>query len=267
MPDVFVLHFGLDEVSVAIIERIRAMSYSLKLGPENRSANALTLLLVSPSEAVSKLIARAAAEIKASLNVAPEFAAAEEFLRRRRLDAVIVDFDLDAAGHFTASIRAGNSNKLAVIFACLSSAPQKQRALTAGANFVLQKPLSFEHVAEMLLAAREIMLRERRRYFRHPLYVPIAVMHDSQEHRLTTLNLSEGGAAIRVHHPFNAGTLVGFRFALPTGLDIEGRGEVVWSNDDGAIGLRFHSVKNEGKAHLMRWLEDQQEELPGHSPG
>lgn len=238
------------------------MSYTLKLGPENRSADALNFLLVSPSEDVSKLIARAAGEIKACLNVAPEFGAAEEFIRRRRLDAVIVDFDLETAGHFTASIRAGNSNKLAVIFACLSSAPQKQHALTAGANFVLQKPLSFEHVTDMLVSAQEMMLRERRRYFRHPLYVPIAVVRDSQEHRLTTLNLSEGGAAVRAHQPFDTGTLVGFRFALPTGLDIEGRGEVVWSNDDGAMGLRFHSVKDEGKTHLMRWLE-KQEKLSG----
>ncbi len=234
------------------------MSYNLKLGPENRSADALNFLLVSPNEDVSKLIARAAGAIKASLNVAPEFDAAEEFIRRRRLDAVIVDFDLETAGHFTASIRAGNSNKLAVIFACLSSAPQKQHALTAGANFVLQKPLSFERVTDALISAQEMMLRERRRYFRHPLYVPIAVVSDSHEHRLTTLNLSEGGAAVRAHQPFDTGTLVAFRFALPTGLDIEGRGEVVWSNDDGAMGLRFHTMKDDAKTHLMHWLEKQE---------
>ena len=234
------------------------MPYSLKLGPENRSANALNFLLVSPCEHVSKLVARAAGEMKACLNVAPEFRAAEEFVRRRRLDAVIVDFDLETAGDFTASIRAGNANKLAVIFACHSSAPQKQHALSAGANFVLQKPLSFDDVTDMLVSAREMMLRERRRYFRHPLYVPIAVVRDGQEHRLTTLNLSEGGAAIRAHQSFDTGTLVGFRFALPTGHEVDGRGEIVWSNDDGAMGLRFHAIKDEVKAYLMRWLEEQE---------
>ncbi len=238
------------------------MAYTLKLGPENRSADALNFLVVSASDSVYELVHKAAVGINAHTNLTPEIAAAEEFLRRRKLDAVIVDFDLEGAGRFLASIRAGNANRLAPIFACLSSQTQKQYALTSGANFLLQKPLSVEGVKHAFGSAHDMMLRERRRYFRHPVYLPIAVACENEEHRLTTLNLSEGGAAIRGHRPLDSGTLVTFRFALPTAHEIAGQGEIVWSNEEGAMGVRFHIMKEDCKIYLLRWLEEQ-EKLAG----
>jgi len=234
------------------------MAYTLKLGPENRSANALNFLVVSASDSVCELVHKAAVSMNACANLAPEICAAEEFLRRRKLDAVIVDFDLEGAGRFLAWIRTGNANRMAPIFACLSSQTQRQYALTSGANFLLQKPLSVEGVRHVFGSAHDMMLRERRRYFRHPVYLHIAVGCENQEHRFTTLNLSEGGAAIRGHHLLDSGTLVTFRFVLLTEHDIAGQGEIVWSNEEGAMGIRFHNMKEDCKMFLVRWLEEQE---------
>lgn len=228
---------------------------SLKAALPNGGESALEFLLVSGEYEVLRAVTKAVQQAGGHLNCAISVASGMEYVRRRKLDAVVIDLEVPEGTEFITSIRATGSNRLVVIFGCAGSPQQRNLALKAGANFALQKPLDTDTVAQAIAAARSFMMRERRRYFRHAVSVPVFVSRDNGEQRLVSINLSEGGMAIRAHKAIDQGTLIGFRFTLPSGAEIDGKGEVAWANEDGVMGVRFHFLKNHGQTHLVAWLE------------
>ncbi len=66
-----------------------------------------------------------------------------------------------------------------------------------GANFVLQKPITTAGTLRCFNTAMSFMVREKRRYFRCPLEMPVKlVFKQGEELKATATNLSEGGMAI-----------------------------------------------------------------------
>ncbi len=66
-----------------------------------------------------------------------------------------------------------------MIFACVTHAGEYTDALTAGANFLLRKPLNEDSIALHITIAKELLERERRRYFRHAVNLP-ALLKDRE---------------------------------------------------------------------------------------
>ena len=94
----------------------------------------------------------------------------QEILRTEKFDAILVDCDdLDGGIGVLASLRKAASNKNSVTFAILNGSTTTQQAFRMGANFVLQKPISALNAKRCLGAAINFMIREQRRYFRHPV--------------------------------------------------------------------------------------------------
>ncbi|MGA8539078.1 MAG: PilZ domain-containing protein, partial [Terriglobales bacterium] len=137
---------------------------------------------------------------------------------------------------------------------------------TAGANFVLQKPVTLLHASRCFNAALNFMVRERRRYFRHPMDMPLCIsLPHNQEMTATATNLSEGGMAIRIQGKLPPGTKAQFRFTLPsTNVSLELKGEVAWAKEAGHMGIRFIEVPQSSQYQLDKWLTDRmQSEMPG----
>jgi hypothetical protein len=71
------------------------------------------------------------------------------------------------------------------------------------------------------------------------------------------LNLSEGGLALRM--PSGKGlegtVRVGFEVPSLDPLAVEVKGEVVWSDGSGIIGVRFLYMGDEARRNLLSWLE------------
>jgi c-di-GMP-binding flagellar brake protein YcgR len=140
-----------------------------------------------------------------------------------------------------------------------------QEAFTCGANFVLQKPLTPLHAARCFNAALNFMVRERRRYFRHPVDMPVRVsVPPNQEVTATATNLSEGGMAIRTLCKLRQESNAQVRFALPsTNVSLELKCQVAWADGTGHIGLRFVEVPQSSQYELDKWLTGRlQEEMP-----
>jgi c-di-GMP-binding flagellar brake protein YcgR len=145
-----------------------------------------------------------------------------------------------------------------------------QEAFQSGANFVLQKPLTPLHASRCFNAALNFMVRERRRYFRHPVDMPLRIsLPQNQEMTATATNLSEGGMAIRVLGKLHKDAQAQFRFTLPgVNISLELKGEVAWADGTGHAGIRFIEVPQSSQYQLDKWLTDRlQEETPARLPG
>ena len=206
--------------------------------------------------------------IAVNIQACHDILVAASLLEKSKVDAVIVDCDdLPHGVDLLKSIRNTRSNATSVAFAVLHGKTSTQQAFQFGANFVLQKPLTAIHATRCFNAALNFMVRERRRYFRHPLEAPLHIIGPAnREVRGTTTNLSEGGMAIHSTAQFPKDTLLTVRFTLPpNNVSLELKGTVAWCDGAGRIGLRFIDVPQSSQYQLEKWLTDRaKNELPEH---
>ena len=179
-------------------------------------------------------------------------------LSRAKIDAVIVDCDLDGAGDFLRELQNDLINKSVPVVVL-----RGQRDRTTGKiqqpSFEFQKPISVEQAVHTLSAARNMILDGRLRYHRQPLHVPVALTCGPRK-RVTAklVNLSQGGIGIRAPQKLAAGGPVKVSFALPgTKLSLKFQGELAWTDKQGNAGIRFLEMDGGVKRNLQLWLEQQ----------
>src|SRR5262245_37713224 len=101
----------------------------------------LEFVLVSSDYATLTAVSKGVKKHGAKFSLSPAADSARECLCQRKIDGVFVDLAVPGALGLIAGIRKGMSNAKAVIFACLQSSKESAAALSAGANFLLLKPL------------------------------------------------------------------------------------------------------------------------------
>jgi hypothetical protein len=109
-------------------------------------------------------------------------------------------------------------------------------------------------VALHITIAKDLLVRERRRYFRHPVNLPVVLKEGEFEQRARMTNLSEGGMAVHTVKPLRHSIAVDFSFDLPMGVSIKGKGRVAWVSTEGMAGIVAESFDGKGKEHLEGWL-------------
>ena len=140
-----------------------------------------------------------------------------------------------------------------------------QEAFQSGANFVLQKPLTPLNATRCFNAALNFMVRERRRYFRHPVEMTVRIiLPNTTELTATSTNVSEGGMAVRLVGKLPKDAQGKLQFSLPgSNTSLELKGQIAWSDGTGHAGIRFVEVPQSSQYQLDKWLtERMQNELP-----
>jgi len=134
-----------------------------------------------------------------------------------------------------------------------------------GANFVLQKPISSLNASRCFHAALNFMLKERRRYFRHPVKMDVNVVLEDKAIHATSTNISEGGIALILREALPKGATPHLKFSLPDStLRFEVEAEIAWADFKGLAGFRFQNVPQSTRSELEQWLDDRmEEEFPG----
>jgi response regulator RpfG family c-di-GMP phosphodiesterase len=216
-------------------------------------------VLVSGDYATLTTLSGGVKKYGAKFIVVPTAEAARDCLNRRKVDGVFVDMELPGAVAIIEGIRKGASNSKVVIFACVKSSREYTGTLSAGANFLLRKPLNEDTIALHITIAKELLERERRRYFRHPLNLPVILTEAGTEQHARMTNLSEGGMAVRLIRPLRPSAVVDFEFALSQGTSISGKGQVSWVSTEGVAGIILQLFRGAGKAQLEAWLAAQDE--------
>jgi CheY-like chemotaxis protein len=214
----------------------------------------LEFLLVSNDYATLTAVSNGIKKYGGKLALAPTAEEAREYLQRRRIDGVFVDMLVANILPLIEGIRKGSSNSKAAIFACVADSKDATLTLNAGANFLLRKPLTAEAVALHLSIAKDIMLGERRRYFRHAVDLAVTLREGESEQHAKLVNLSEAGMAVRSGKPLKHGGLVEFGFDLTFGEAVRGKGLVAWTSSEGMAGVLIQTLQGMGRAQLDGWL-------------
>lgn len=221
----------------------------------------LECLAITRDQQSVEILERALVQLATTLTVSPGVHSGEEVLRSHKYDGVIVDCDdLKGGLELLQNLRRAASNKTSVCFAMLNGSTTK-KAFELGANFVLQKPLLPVATLRCFSAAFGQMTREKRRYFRVPLEMPVKIVFEgTQEIRAIATNISEGGMAITFggQIPKRAISLV--QFTLPTTNNtLQTKAELAWADDSGRAGIRFLALTQLSREHLERWLSTRME--------
>ena len=227
----------------------------------------LESLLLSQDPELVRVIRPTLEKLAIDVEICHEAKAGADILISDKFDAVIVDCD-DLKGGLAVlqGLRNTPSNKNSVAFAILNGKrTTTQEAFGMGANFVLQKPISILNASRCFHAALNFMLKERRRYFRHPVKMQVRVALDGKTLQATSTNVSEGGMALMLHEALPKGATPVLKFTLPhTDMHLEIDTEVAWADVKGLAGFRFHNVPKSSQELLERWLDERiEEEFPG----
>jgi len=214
----------------------------------------LEFVLVSIDYAAVTAISRGVKKYGAKSSLSPGADSARNSLRRRKVDGVFVDMEASGALELIMDIRKGTSNSKSVIFACVLSSKESTVTLSAGANFLLLKPLTAESVALHIKIAKEMMEREHRRYFRRPVNLPVLLKDAEGEQRARMANLSESGMAVRPTKELKHSSMIDFEFEVSFGAIVSGRGQVAWTSKEGMAGILIHTFHGKGREQLEAWL-------------
>lgn len=211
-------------------------------------------LVISADIAAYKTVSGAIRRAGSGVNYTSTAATAKGYIARRKIDGIFLDMSLEGAYGLIQTIRQGNSNRYAVIFACISPAEEPAQLLQAGVNFLLYKPLMSDAVLQALNTATRMIQSERKRYMRHQVTLPVKIKARETEQKAITANISRGGMAIRCNSTYEPGSAIQFALNLPEG-EVNGQGEVAWSNTEGFMGIKFFLLGDKPKKSLMTWLD------------
>jgi len=219
-------------------------------------------LMVSADPATIQQFSLALRELSISPDACQDAASARLLLKRRKFDAVIVDLQLgEQSGLVLDEVRLSSSNRTAVTFGISDDDAEVTAAFRKKSQFVFERPLSAQSIRKTLKPAYGLILRERRRYFRYPVSIPVIIRRESmQDVWCNSVNISQGGMALSTLVPLVAGESVRVQFTLPDHeATCSAESTICWGKA-GRLGIRFVSISDEQTSELQVWLSQKLEE-------
>src|SRR6201997_5848505 len=215
----------------------------------------LQALLVSSDDAAADVLGRVLSAFDIAMDRSSDPETTLSRMQQQKFDALIVDFDDPEAADAVLQ----HAQKLGfgpLSIALVADTGKVRSILSAGAHFVLYKPVTEEAAKAGLRAVAALLTRERRRSFRVPVQAPVEItLPDARKVDGILLDLSETGMDVLTAEAQVSGSLLGFHFQLPDGaLEIEGHGQVAWANPNGQTGVQFLDLPESIVASLKAWL-------------
>ncbi len=181
-------------------------------------------------------------------------------LTKSKVDALIVDCDLNGTGQFFRELQREAPHASTVPLVIMGGPQGKRELEESGAMFAFDKPISVEQAVHTLSAARNMILDGRLRYHRAGLDVPVTLRGRSQKKCAAAqlINLSQGGLQVRIENGFDTSEASHVSFALPgTNCAVNAHVEVAWADNRGNVGIRFVKMATQMKQTLRLWLAQQ----------
>lgn len=229
----------------------------------------LKSLVLCSDEKILRVLRRTLGDLDIEVELCPNSEAALRKLTRQRFEAIVVDCSDSGAPEVLRSSRSALWNQRTIAVAIVDSTAGLRSIFDLGAHFVLYKPVSSERARSSFRAARALMKRERRRNFRVPINISVLIQEDSSASTLkvTTIDLSEGGMAIKLPKRTRRKGRCQIHFTLPGGnsplaLDAE----IAWEGSAAQSGLRFLDVPLGAATQLREWLKHNSPESEQDDP-
>lgn len=224
-------------------------------------SNALRALMVTSDLSLATSFKQISKEVAIEAQTSAIALGIPEELSTAKYEAVLLDFDTVPSAMLTLSaIRQSRSNEKAVVFAVATEAVQGKRILQNGANLLLERPIEARQIRRVLHAAYDLMLRERRRYFRCAVELPVVLVQVSSGvgFRCTSINMSSNGIAVSASAQFTPGEQVQIIvFLRNPEINIRAIGMVVWDDKHGKTGICFTCTSPQHQKDLDTWLDAQ----------
>ena|SRR5438270_5059834 len=179
-------------------------------------------------------------------------------LSKSKIDALIVDCDLNGSTHFLRELQSADAPKT-VPLVIMGGPKCNQNLDETGALFAFEKPISVEQAVRTLSAARSMILDGRLRYHRAGLEVPVSLNSKGRKSMDAHLvNVSQGGMQIHTKDPVEIAKALQVSFALPGARSgLKAKAEVAWRDKRGNMGIRFVKLAKQQQRTLQLWLAQQ----------
>jgi len=229
---------------------------------------ALKSLVLCSDDKIVRVLRRVLGDLDIEIELCPNADAALRRLTRQRFEAIIVDITDEGATEVLRSSRNAPCNRQAVAVAIVDPMIGLKAVFGLGAHFVLYKPVSSERAKSSFRAARALMKSERRRNARVAIQIPVVVRSSvSANVKVSTIDLSEGGMAVKLRSGRRPSNPVQISFTLPgTSRALEIPAEFAWEASSEQAGLRFLQVAPEVAAHLREWLKQNSPDVEQDDP-
>jgi DNA-binding NarL/FixJ family response regulator len=180
-------------------------------------------------------------------------------LHKSKIDALIVDCDLNGTTQFLREVQRGHRHASTVPLVILGGHPSRSTLDEMGVLFAFEKPISVEQAVHTLSAARSLILDDRLRYHRAGLKVPVAVSRThSKPVQAHLINVSQGGMQIRTNASLETAKPLQVSFQLPgSKSEMKAQAEITWQDRAGNRGLRFVKIARREQQLLRLWLAQQ----------
>ncbi len=229
----------------------------------------LRALVLCSDDKIVRVLRRTLGDLEITVDMCSGADAALRKLTRQRFEAIIVDCSENGATDVLRSARKAACNKQAVAVAIVEPSVGLKAMFEIGAHFVLYTPVSSERAKSSFRAARALMKSERRRNNRVAVQIPIVMrnLEGAPNMKVTTIDLSEGGMAVKVPKSRRFAGRWQVAFTLPgTKASLEIPAEFAWEGSSEQAGIRFQQISPDAAAQLREWLKQNSEDVEQDDP-
>lgn len=180
-------------------------------------------------------------------------------LNKSKIDALIVDCDLNGSAQFLRELQRDEKRSSTVPLVIMGGPESRQNLDTTGAMFAFEKPISVEQAVRTLSAARNLILDGRLRYHRAGLEVPVSLSFNSHGRvEANLVNVSQGGLQVHTDAPVGTSKSIRVSLDLPGAKStLTARAEIAWQDKRGNVGIRFVKLAPRLQRVLQLWLAQQ----------
>jgi CheY-like chemotaxis protein len=216
----------------------------------------LSALLVCLDETSAQLLQGVLEELKIQVETCPDFVRAGIRLAQERFDVAILDGKTKQMTSLLHEIRGSRLNSGTLVVVIVPGQESIREMFSVGANFVLYKPLAYDRALSSLLAARSVMLKEKRKKARARVFAHATIDYANVEREKATLiDLAEGGMSVEFGRRLPPVNKVYFQFRLPgQAANIRLSGQVVWQDWKGRAGVQFVDVPKTSRRLLDEFI-------------
>jgi len=193
------------------------------------------------------------------VDIEPRPERAQQKLSRKKIDALIVDWDLVGCDRLVDQIQHDAQWPQHVPLVLMSGPCPKRELDATGALFTFEKPISVEQAVRTLSAARNLILDGRLRYHRESIEIPVSLSWKGRKGvRADLMNLSQGGVGVHINSAIVCHEPITVSFKLPgTRTTVRAQGELAWTDGSGRAGIRFVDLAPRQQRGLQLWLARQ----------
>jgi PilZ domain-containing protein len=213
----------------------------------------LSSMVVSTDTRGTSVLESILSSLHIHVEVETDLGRARKKLASSRIDALIVDSEIEGADSLLDGGSSGAENCVPLM---ICNGSDGQAEIRRRAKFLFRKPISVAQAVRTLSSARNLIVDRRLRYHRQQVNIETSLISGERKLDARILNLSQGGAGLEGNFAANLSQQVQLRFALPESeRRVELAGKVVWVQEQARAGIEFSEVSQLMQKQLQIWLE------------